>query len=203
MTYHYNIYPKFLLSHYSYVTGLTIIEPSILIRPWSSIGLAKNLWTTWRATIWNCRITVRVTCTAALLCTQTCIAPTLNSCNVNILSMSILMSMLGKIIIWLFFVAVNEMYFYFKCIPCVTGLWVDVVAWFGLLIGILIPTAFKIPCCTSGFVATALIPVEISPASGSLFGWLLLLLLAWLRVPSKSPRLMRTENRGHHEFHLY
>ena len=95
----------------------------------------------------------------------------------------------------------NDMYFYFKCIPCVTGLWVDVVAWFGLLIGILIPTAFKSPCCTSGFVATALIPVEINPASGSLFGWLLLLLLAWLRVPSKSPRLMRTENIGHFEFH--
>ena len=101
MTYHYNIYPKFLLSHYSYVTGLTIIETSILIRLWSSIGLTKNLWTSWRATTWNCRITIRVTCTAALLCTQTCIAPTLNSCNVNILSMSIFMSMIWKIIIWL------------------------------------------------------------------------------------------------------
>ena len=103
-----------LLGHYSYITGLTIIETSILIRPWSSIWLAKNLWTTWWATIWNCRITVRVTCTTALLCTQTCIAPTLKgcSCNFNILSISIFS--LWFEILWNDYVAVEWYVFLFQ-----------------------------------------------------------------------------------------
>ena len=89
--------------------------------------------------------------------------------------------------------------------------WVVVVTWFGLFgfgTWILTPAAFKIPCCTSGFVATSWIPWFISVPRGSLF-WLLLLLLfccPWLaRPPRIDPRSRRTEIMKNFEyiFHPY